>query len=103
MIEYRMRTPFATPTQTSRSTSGQHSARSIHKNDAHGRSHARHNPTEAFYHSEGRIEKNSRMKKTYPEKHSISTNNYHQENVPVMTTTTAGVTTTKTSSCCTIL
>ena len=93
MEEYRMRTPYATPTPTGRSISDQHSARSIHQHDAHSRSHARHNPNEAFYHSEGRIDKNSRNKKTYPEKPAIQTHHYQ----PVTTTTP------KKSSCCTIL
>jgi hypothetical protein len=89
MIEYRMRTPYATPTKVNRSIPDPQSARSIHKHTAHERSHARHMPTEAFYHSEGRINKNSQTKKA-----SIPTQQNHQESLPPKA---------KESSCCTIL
>jgi hypothetical protein len=94
MTEYKMRTPYATPTKINRLISNQPSARSIQQHSAHERSHLKHNSPDAFYHSEGRIDKNSRTKKDHQEHTQIETNNYHHETVS---------TTPQKSSCCTIL
>jgi len=94
MTEYRMRTPYATPTQMNRSTPNQVSARSIRRHSAHERSHLRHNPTDPFYYSEGRIEKNIPKKKSYQQEKQIITNNHYHETVTTSPTK---------SSCCTIL
>ena len=94
MIEYKMRTPFATPTQMSRSPVNPVSARSTRRHAAHERSHLRHNPPEPFYRSEGRIDKNTRNKQSSPQETQIKTNNHYHGTIE---------TNPKKSSCCTIL
>lgn len=88
MTEYRMRTSYATPVVIPRFNSGQSSTRSTHRHDAHERSHARLNPTEPFYRTEGRISKSPQPQRAYPESNSIS------RRPPISS---------KKSSCCTIL
>src|SRR5271156_4429214 len=87
MAEYKMRTPFATPTRMNRLSPNQKHTHSTRRHDAHERSHLRHNPSEAFYHSEGRIDKNTRMKKTNEHQNQIQTNNYTHGMVSTTATT----------------
>jgi len=98
MIEYRMRTPYATPTPMNRFTTNPVSARSTRQHTAHERSHSRHNPTYPSYHSEGRIDKNknTRKKSSHQEENQFKTNNHYHE-------TTVTTSPKQTSSCCTIL
>jgi hypothetical protein len=98
MEEYRMRTPFATPTPVNRSIPDKRSARSTKQHAAHERSHLRHNPPEAFYHSEGRIDKTPRTKKTHQQQDEIKATHNHHSQEKVLTASAA-----KKSSCCTIL
>ncbi len=93
MAEYKMRTPYATPTQINRFSPDHHTERSSHRHAAHEKSHLRHDLPNPFYHSEGRIEKNTRTKKPAPQPTQYQTNNYQHTTVP----------TPQKSSCCTIL
>jgi hypothetical protein len=94
MTEYRMRTPYATPTKMHRSSPDQHTARSTQRHTAHDKSHLRHGLPSPHYHSEGRIDKNTRDKKPPPQQNHLQTNNYHHATVH---------TAPKKSSCCIIL
>ncbi|CAF4169510.1 unnamed protein product [Rotaria sp. Silwood2] len=100
MMEYRMRTSYAIPTQINQFNSDKQNTRSPRLNAAHDRSHAKHSSTQAFYHSEGRIDKNKRAKKPTQQQQQQQqqiqpqTTNTNQGKVPI---------TTKKSSCCTIL
>lgn len=94
MTEYRMRTPYATPTPLNRLIPDQYSARSTRQHAAHERSHLRHQPIEASYHYEGRVEKSPRKKTSPPQQDYYQQENSYNGKV---------ATTSKKSSCCTIL
>jgi hypothetical protein len=107
MVEYRMRTPYATPTQVHqitsngnrRSKSNNQSQKTTPRHAAHELSHSRHNPAEPFYHSEGRIDKSTRVKKgSQQENGNKQTPPSHGQELKHET-----VSTTKKSACCTIL
>ena len=100
IVEYKMRTSHGTPMQIGRLNSNTQMTRSTQSHAAHERSHERHRLSNPFYHSEGRIAKDSRTKKASQQQNQM--NNYNHE-FATTTPTTKTNTSTKQGCCCTIL